>query len=721
MLKVFHGFLQIILRNSRRCRFRLHSTGCWDLSLRKYELTWCYSSIRGMAAQTRPHPLSAKLLLRVEIWPIYVAFILVAVCLAFICVSVALVNVYTLTKWFRGWSRLGVIFVALVAMIGLEIGSLPSAYAASKSSIPDLYGSLPPVGGKAKSGGVVTVGQISGTQPNWIFPIVPAANSSVYNLYDFENYLYVPLYWGTQGTVPKINPAIGLGGLPTYTNGGKTVTFSLKKGYTWTNGAPVDANDILFFIDILRAAIKESAANFGNYTPGFIPDDIASAKAIGQYTVQLQLTKAYNTGFFTNNELSLLVPMPSTAWNIASAGGPHLNYAVPANATAIYNYLDAQAKDLSTYGSNPLWQITDGPFKITSYTAATGAFTMVPNPKFAGGVPKISKLEGVTFTSVQAEFNQLLAGNLTVGGVDQSLLPQVSRLKSKYNVFGLPDFGFQAAFYNFKNPVNHWGSVISQLYIRQVFAHLEDQVAYVKGLYKGAGVPDYGSVGVAPVSPFTPNNAKTDPYPYSISTAAKILKAHGWTVKPNGATFCAKPGTGSSECGAGIPKGTKISPSFFYSNSPPVFAEQAQALAAAARQVGINFQLTAKTFNFLVSNYSVAGAPANNSKWDINDFGGFSAADYPTTNNIFNTGGSFNFGGFNNSAINNAINNSVYGKNALAVKTEAALITKLQPVLFTPAADFIYAVSKSLSASNENALSSLTQFQGVPQDWYFTK
>jgi peptide/nickel transport system substrate-binding protein len=613
----------------------------------------------------------------------------------------------------------GTLIALLVVALCWTLGGTPFA-SASSSSIPDLYGSLPPVGGSAKAGGTITFGQINGQSPNYILPITLAADSSVYNQYEFQNYFFQPLYWGTQGTVPALNPQVDLGETPVYSNGGKTVTFSLKQGYKWSNGAPVDANDVLFFIDLLKAAVKESAANFGNYTPGFFPDNVVSAKAVSKYTVQLDLTKAYNKGFFSDNELSLIVPFPSTTWDVDSSGGAKLDYTNPANAKLIYNYLAQAAKSLSTYGTNSLWQDVDGPFKLTSYTAATGAFTAVPNPTYGGpDKPKFAELKTETFTTTQAEFNQLIANNLTVGAVDASSLPEVSRIKSDYTVFGLPDFGFQAAFYNFKDKTGDWGNVISQTYMRQVFAEIEDQPAYVKGLYKGAAVPDYGPIGVAPASPYAPANAKSAPYPYSISGAAKVLTSHGWKVVANGSTSCVKPGTGAGECGAGIPTGTKIAPAMFYDNSPPVTGEQAQALAAAAKQVGINIQLTSKTFSFLVQNYSAAAAASNDNKWAINDFGGFSVADYPTTHNIFNTGGSFNFGGYSDSKADTLINDSVYGNQASAVTAEASYLTEQQPALFTPANDFIFAVSSKLSASTVDSFTGLTQFHPVPQDWFF--
>ena len=50
---------------------------------------------------------------------------------------------------------------------------------------------------------------------------------------------------------------------PVYSNGDKTVTISLKSSYKWSNGQPITANDMLFFIDLVKAAIKVIAGELG--------------------------------------------------------------------------------------------------------------------------------------------------------------------------------------------------------------------------------------------------------------------------------------------------------------------------------------------------------------------------------------------------------------------------------------------------------------------------
>ena len=581
---------------------------------------------------------------------------------------------------------------------------------------PSLYGQLPPVGAKAKPGGTVSVGQLYGATPTYILPIMPLANQNAANVYQLQGLLFNPLLTMVKGNTFQYNPQLSIGNDPQYSNGNKTVTISMKKTYKWSDGKPVDAQDVVFYFALNHAAEKQPA--YG-YTPGEFPSNVASAKAIDQYTVQLQLTKAYNPRYFTTIPLQNVVPLPSTTWNRASTGGPPLDFTVPANATKILNYLAAQAKDVSTYASNPLWKTVSGPMTLTSFTAATGAYTMAPNPSYGGEhKAQISELDFKTFTSTTALFNQLEAGTLTMGPVDFSVLPQVSRIKDKYNVFGYPISGYNYMLPNFKNTTGHWNKVIAQLYIRQVFAHLTDQPGMVRGLLGGAGAPTYSTIPVG--NPYAPDNAKTAPYPYSPDTAAALLTSHGWTVVPNGTTTCAKPGTGADQCGEGIPAGTAISPTLMYANQPPLIGQEVQAFASTAKKVGINMTLNGKEYNSIFSTYWVPGAPANNNNWSMIAFGGIPTLPYPTTNQIFTTDGPGNGGGYSDPKADALIHDSVYGSDPKAVTQEAAYLTMQLPVLFLPNQDQIFAVSKTLSATDTDSFTALVS-QPVPQNWYFTQ
>ncbi|MHB8506628.1 MAG: ABC transporter substrate-binding protein [Acidimicrobiales bacterium] len=582
-----------------------------------------------------------------------------------------------------------------------------------------LFGTLPKVG-TPTTGGTITIGQLKGSTPAYIMPIVPAALSSVYTSYDFINLMNQPIYWAPQGATEQYDNALSIADPPVYSNGDKTVTITLK-AWKWSTGSPVTAANVVEFIDVLKAAVKgkANAANFGNYTPGFFPDNIKSATASGQ-TLTLQLTKAYNPGYFTDDQLDLVSALPPQ-WAVSSAGGKQLDFTNPANAKAIYDYLNSQAKNVSTFGTNPLWKISDGPMVLSSFNPTTGGYTMTPNPDYSGPQKAgYSELSVETFTSTQAEFNALQAGTLDIGGVDFTNVPEIPRISGSYAVYGLPDFGFDGMWFNFADHTGDFNNIISQLYVRQALAHLIDQAGYVRGIFKGAAAQAYGPIPSLPKSPYAPANATTNPYPFSVSAAASLLKSHGWTVKPGGQTVCASAGTGANQCGAGIPAGTPLKWNEDYGNSPAALSQQTIAFASSAKQVGIEIALKSNTFNNLIANDNDPSAPSKVNDWAMVNFGGFTQSLYPTTNTLFNTGGSYNLGDYNSPTANTLINNSVYGANPQAVSKEASYLTANGPVLFLPSPDLIWAVSKKIGGPAD-AFLNMTQYTWTPQDWYLTK
>ncbi|HYB89390.1 MAG TPA: ABC transporter substrate-binding protein, partial [Streptosporangiaceae bacterium] len=510
------------------------------------------------------------------------------------------------------------------------------------------FGKVPAAATGTQHTGTITVAFAPGATPTWILPISPSANGSVYNTYNFQYEQWRPLYWLVNGVAPKEYPSLSLAQDPVWSNSDKTVTIHMKTNYKWSDGQPVTAKDAEFWLDELKAAVTVSPANYGNYTPGLgIPDQITSMSTPDNSTLVININKSVNPTWFWQNEIASVVPMPSHVWAKASASGPVLDFTNPANAVKIYNYLAAQSKALSTYTSNPLWKVVDGPYTLSSFNNTSGAFTMQPNNKYSGPhAQKISAFQGVPFTSDDAEFNAIKSGSVDAGYVPLTDLPQISQVEKKYNVFGYPDFGWSYVAYNFKDTTGDFNNIIKQLYFRQAFAHLEDQQGYIKAFFHGAGGQAYGPVPSIPESPFTPSNAMTNPYPFSVDSAVSILKSHGWTVTPGGTDVCKTAGTGSGQCGADIPAGTKLAFNLIYTTNPGIIPEQVTDLASQAKKAGINISLQSSNFNYMIANYNVVSAPKNDNKWAMEDFGGFTNSTYPTTFGVFNSTGSFNEGGY---------------------------------------------------------------------------
>jgi peptide/nickel transport system substrate-binding protein len=635
---------------------------------------------------------------------------------------------------FRGKAITGVALAvasitALAACSSSSNGSSGGNTTAGTVKVPGGIGDVPLAasGGKIKAG-TITYALQPGASPNWILPIPPAANNSAYNAFAFEWEMWRPLYFPVNGVTPEINQAMSIANPPVFSDGDKTVSITMKSNYKWSDGKPITANDLLFAIDFIKAGVKLAPANWAIYTPGQFPDTLVSTSEPNASTLVLHLSSPVNPSWFTEDELGAgppPLPMPSFEWAKTSASGPVIPPSAwtPATMTKIFNFLTAQSKSISTYATNPLWQVVDGPYKLTAFNATTGAFTMVPNASYGGPhVTPMSTFQGVPFTSNVAQFNAIKAGSIDVAFVDYDDVPQLpSVLRSGYNYFGEPDFGMNFGNYNFKDTTGHFNSIISQLYVRQALAHLEDEQGWITAFMHGAGAPAYGPVPAYPQSPYLPSNAATDPYPFSISTAISILKSHGWTVVPGGTDTCTSPGTGANQCGAGIPAGTKFAFNYIYSSSPALIGDQATDFVSKAKQAGINITLSSSNFNYMIANYLDPAAPANDNKWAMEDFGGETEDPYATTFGLFNTTGGSQVGDYSNPTADSLIQASVTGGDPAAVKTEASFLTSNQPVQFQPVPDIIWAWKNTLSAQNPGAWENLTQYYATPEFWYFNK
>jgi peptide/nickel transport system substrate-binding protein len=537
--------------------------------------------------------------------------------------------------------------------------------------------------------------------------------------------MWRPLLWTVNGTDPEVYAPMSIANPPVYSNGDKTVTVSLKSSYKWSNGQPITANDLLFYIDLTKAAIKVSPADWEGYVPGHFPDNLVSTSEPNATTLVMNLKAAVNPTWFTEDMLGEgpLTPLPSAEWAKESATGAVLPASgwTPAAMTKIFSYLNGQAKSLSTYATNPLWQVVDGPYKLSAYTPANGAFTLVPNTTYGGPhATPMSSFQGVPFTSNAAEVNAIRAGSIDVGYVPQDAVPQLKQFVSVgYNYFGIPDYGMTFANYNFKDTTGDFNNVIGQLYIRQALAHLVDQQGWITAFMNSAGAPAYGPIPAYPQSPYLPADAATNPYPYSIPTAISILKSNGWTVNPGGTDVCAKAGTAAGDCGAGIPAGTKLAWNYIYSTSPALIGDQATDFVSKAKQAGIEITLQSSNFNYMIQNYIDSAAPANENKWAMEDFGGETDAPYATTFGLFNTGGTEQVGDYSNPTADALINASISGGDPAAVKNEASFLTMNQPVQFEPNPDLIWAWKNTLSATMPQMWENLTQYYATPEFWYF--
>lgn len=444
------------------------------------------------------------------------------------------------------------------------------------------------------TGSVVTWAEGPGSTPNYIFPMESGPVFSTTNSVQFSQLMYLPLYWFGKNGQPLLNEALSIANPPKFSNGNRTVTITLKH-WRWSNGQPITARDVTFWLNLMSAVTDPNIPVIGSTTapgpgwgaqvPGGFPQNIVSYTQTGTYSLVLQLNSSYNPTWYLYNELSQAYPLPQAAWDRLSANTPDGTYdqsaaarvALPgttppsyvprqpgtatSGALAVAQFLNVQSQTLATYTTNSLWKVVDGPFRLSQYTPS-GFVKFVPNQQYSGNPkPKIAAFEELPFTSDLAEYNAVVSGGVTIGYIPPEDLGRLSQLAaSGYKFSPWYDFGVSFMRYNFTNPTS--GPIFKQLYFRQAFQSLVDQAEYIKQFLGG-----YGSQTVGPVPSYPASDpdlsalvTKGPVYPYSPSHAVALLSAHGWSVKPGGVTSCVRPGSASNECGAGI-KGGSHSPS----------------------------------------------------------------------------------------------------------------------------------------------------------------
>jgi peptide/nickel transport system substrate-binding protein len=559
----------------------------------------------------------------------------------------------------------------------------------------------------------------TGSTPDDIYPLVTGPQVTPYNEQDFQNLMWRPLLWygGLPGNEFGFEPSLSLAAAaPVYSDGDTVVTVTLKNNFYWSDGAPVTARDVTFFFNLLVA----DKDNYGLYTQGLFPDNVKSVQTIGNYTVRFTLTKAYSPIWFSDNELSDITPFPQQAWDKESAGGPIGNYdQTPAGAAAVNKFLVSQAQSLNTYSSNPIWQVVDGPWRLKTFSTR-GDIVLVPNTHYSGSPkPQLKELVERPFTSDIAEFNSLLAGTgLTTGFVPDEDSSQVKTLESDgYKVFSTPTYGINYVVINFNSP--HAGVLFRQLYIRQALQELVNQPQDVKYAYNGEATPTYGPVPLAPASPYTTAYERSNPYPYNPTSAVNLLSSHGWTIHKGGIDTCTSPGTGPTQCGAGIPAGKALSIKILYASGDPQYSVMMEAFQSAASSAGVQIQLSEGQFNQITS---VTGPCTINQKacnWDGVMYGGTTFGVYPTGDGMFNTDAAGQ-GSYSSPVADSLITDTEYKSGLSYFDQYENYIAQQLPMIWMPWQQYDNSVVlgnlNGFTADQNNPFSDT-----FPEDWSYSK
>lgn len=553
---------------------------------------------------------------------------------------------------------------------------------------------------------VVTFAEQPGSPPTYIFPLYDGANSGNNNITYLQPLMWLPLYWfGHSNSVqPTINYNLSMAEPPVFSKNGKTVTMTLKH-YRWSDGEPVTSKDLVFWMDLLLANKNDEAA----YVPGDWMDHVVGVSAPTPYKFVLTFNVRYNPTYLLYNGLSILTPIPQQSWDKTSASGRDGNYAsTPAGARKVYGFLNKESESLSTWDTNPLWQIVDGPWHLAPKIGfqVTGQTIFLPNPKYSGpNKPRIKEFEELPFTSATSEYDALESGAVDYGYVPTTDIANIPSLKaSGYTVKPWYEWGLTFIGINFSNP--KYAAIENQLYIRQAMQRLIDQPAYIKDILLGYGQPTYGPVPVFPASRFLSPKERANPYPFDPSTARRLLTEHGWKIpRGGGASVCDRPGSGQRDCGKGIARGTRLTLPMLYPSGMPALDDEVQEARSEFDSSGILLSLSEAPENTVLSDAyecigeSTAKCPADSTALSIISSPVYTYVPiyYPSGGSLFGTGGATNGGDFSNREVDTLIT-EVHTSGSIALLYHYELVVaKLLPDLWFPNSAYqISAISKSI-------------------------
>jgi peptide/nickel transport system substrate-binding protein len=537
--------------------------------------------------------------------------------------------------------------------------------------------------------------------PNWILPIGTAAHLNTNNS-SISHTLWEPLvaYDGSTGKIGW-NKAGSIATAADFAADDKSVKITLGDRH-WSDGKPITSQDVKFWFDLIKANKKEWAG----YSPGQAPDNWTSLKADDDRHVTLTFDKAYNPQWMLANELQYIIPLPKHAWD--QGGDP----------VKTWTYLNNAAKNIGGYASNPLWKTISGPYGVKSFSTA-GKVVLAANKKYDGGEkPGIPTVNLLPFTTTDAEKNALRSGSVDYGYIEATDLDQKESFTARgYEVKPWSGWAITYMPYNFNNP--SMGPVFKQLYARQAIQRSIDQTTIAKVVFSGTAVPGYGPIPTGQASAFVSQTQKDNPYPFSTSAARALLTSHGWSEQ-GGVMTCTRPGSGASQCGDGVAKGTKFQMQVLSQSGSAVTDNMMSATQSSLAKTGIKFSIRTAPVNSVLSQTPQCKASQSICKWDLSYFGTAGSwyfPAFPTGDSLFASNGGSNFGNYSNPDVDKLINKTTTSNDPSAMQDYSAALAKDLPVIWLPEPDYQISVLKNgLGGFSQDSLANFH-----PAQWKWTK
>lgn len=289
--------------------------------------------------------------------------------------------------------------------------------------------------------------------------------------------------------VPELITAI-----PTRSNGGvsrdgRSLTYHLRHGVRWSDGAPFDAGDVVYTVGAIR-----NPAN--NISIRDLWDRVTGVDAPDKYTVVLHLDAPYG-GF---------------AWRFFSTLG---------NSCVLPKHLLGKLATINQAPYNAL-PVGIGPFRYTAFRRGD-AIEMEANPYYFRGLPKLHEIVYKPVTDENTLLEQLQTGELDMWGtVGGTFYDRVRALPSAA-VTIVPSQYMGGVYLNTTRPA------LRDPAVRRALRLATDRTFILAKINKNAG---YAAESVVPQ--ISQNHLDLPRVPYDPAAAARALDAAGWKTGADG-------------------------------------------------------------------------------------------------------------------------------------------------------------------------------------------
>jgi peptide/nickel transport system substrate-binding protein len=243
-------------------------------------------------------------------------------------------------------------------------------------------------------------------------------------------------------------------------------------------------------------------------------------------------------------------------------------------------------------------------------------------------------------------------------------------------------------------------------------------------IWHGFAFPTLGPIPQTPKTSFLSSALQQNPYPYSLSHAVSLLRSHGWNVVPNGTDTCARPGSGPTQCGAGIAAGAKLDMTQEVATGSSPFLAEVEDMTSSWRSAGISVAIQQKSQSAIFASLEPCSGGNAGCSWAMANFGQpgstatYSPQYLPAPGPWFGTNSANNVGGYSDAKMDQLIETTYTSGSLQAIQNLAEYCAQQLPFLWEPS--YAYQISV-ISPKLQGALPQDPNLNLYPQNWSLSK